>query len=129
MPTTTEIQKQTGSNIVRWATSLDEQTSWSPYTARVDGGSPNCDDLAVMLEIGREMEHRTGPVDRVTARGDKDEEQARKRRSPKQKELQLIWVDGESEASYRGKFKVKRGFLDPACEERTEARKSNPCTR
>jgi hypothetical protein len=63
---------------VRWATSLDEQTAWSPYTARADGGSPNRDDLPAMMEIGREMEHRTRPVDRVTARRDKDGEQARK---------------------------------------------------
>jgi hypothetical protein len=108
---------------VHWATSLDEQTAWSPYTARADGGSLNCDDLLAMLETDREMEHRTRPMGRMTARRDKDGEQARKRRSPEQKELQLIWAGGESEASYRGKIKVKRGFLDPACDERTEARK------
>jgi hypothetical protein len=62
---------------VHWATSLDEQTAWSPYTTRADGGSFNHDDLPAMLETGREMVHRTGPVDRVTTRGDKDGEHVR----------------------------------------------------
>jgi hypothetical protein len=48
---------------MRWAMSLDEQTAWSPYTARANGGNPSRNN---MLDTGRRKPVARGKLDGKT---------------------------------------------------------------